>query len=390
MKEITDASFTAAKSAVNLSIGLIGIMALWLGLMRILEAGGLILSIAKALKPIMSWLFPQIPINHPAMGAMILNISANMLGLGNAATPFGLKAMKELDKLNPIKGTASNAMCLFLAINTSSIALLPLGVIGVRAAAGASSPEAIWIPSTLATLCSTFVAIFAAKFFSTKEQVINKESRNEEIEIANDYEKFLKKPNLIEKQFVLISVASLVLCFFISKSSISDLPQWLMPTLMLLIISYGVSRGVKIYEAVTDGAKQGFELAIKIIPFLVVILVAIGMFRASGAMSFAAKILNPITSLIWMPAEVLPMAIVRPLSGTGAFGVMSEIITNAPDSYSSYLASVIMGSTETTFYVLAVYFGSVGITKVRHAVIAAILADITGVVASCFLTKIFY
>jgi len=394
MKEVTDASFTAAKSAVNLSIGLIGIMALWLGLMRILEAGGLILSIARGLKPIMSWLFPEVPINHPAMGAMILNISANMLGLGNAATPFGLKAMKELDKLNPVKGTASNAMCLFLAINTSSIALLPLGVIGVRAAAGASSPEAIWIPSTIATLCSTLVAVFAAKFFATKEERTNKDLNKEEVEIDNEinenYEKFLKKPNIIEKQFVLISVASLVLCFFISKSSISDLPTWLLPTLMLLIVSYGVSRGVKIYEAVTDGAKQGFDLAIRIIPFLVVILVAIGMFRASGAMQFGAKILNPLTSLIWMPAEVLPMAIVRPLSGTGAFGVMSEIINNAPDSYSSYLASVIMGSTETTFYVLAVYFGSVGITKVRHAVVAAILADITGVVASCFLTKIFY
>ncbi len=394
MKEITDASFAAAKASVNLSIGLIGIMALWLGLMRILEAGGLILSIAKGLKPIMSWLFPEVPINHPAMGAMILNISANMLGLGNAATPFGLKAMKELDTLNPIKGTASNAMCLFLAINTSSIAILPLGVIGVRAAAGATSPEAIWIPSTIATLCSTIVAIIAAKFFAGSKKTNNKEGkkeeRQEEIKIDNNYEKFLKKPNLVEKQFVLLSVTSLILCFFISKSSISDLPTWLMPALMMLIISYGVSRGVKIYEAVTDGAKQGFDLAIKIIPFLVVILVAIGMFRASGAMGFAASILNPITSLIWMPAEVLPMAIVRPLSGTGAFGVMSEIINNEPDSYSSFLASVIMGSTETTFYVLAVYFGSVGITKVRHAVIAAILADITGVVASCFLTKIFF
>ena len=401
MKEINDASFESAKAAVNLSIGLIGVMSLWLGLMRILEAGGLMFGIANALKPIMGKLFPEVPTKHPAMGAMILNFSANMLGLGNAATPFGIKAMKELDKLNPYKGTATNAMCLFLAINTSSIALLPLGVISVRAAAGASNPAAIWIPSTLATLCSTFVGVFSALLLAKRDKTYQQstETNSEETEstVEQEHEKYaslIKSPGPIECKMLRISVITFLVCliwaFAVNKNEISQASQWLMPGLMMLIVSFGVSRGVKIYEAVTDGAKQGFDIAIKIIPFLVVILVAIGMFRASGAMDLMATILNPITSLIWMPADVLPMALVRPLSGTGSFAVMSELINHAPDSYSAFLASVIMGSTETTFYILAVYMGSVGITKLRHAFLASILADLAGVFASCVLTKIFY
>lgn len=398
MKEINDASFESAKAAVTLSIGLIGIMSLWLGLMRILEAAGLMYSLANGLKPIMSKLFPEVPVSHPAMGSMILNFSANMLGLGNAATPFGIKAMKELDKLNPNKGTATNAMCLFLAINTSSIALLPLGVISVRAAAGAANPTDIWIPATLATLCSTFVGITTAIFFAKKDKshreiLESSDTESEELKIE-DYKTFRKTPSLIESWIFLISIFTFVICFlwtfFYQGVALREASHWLMPGLMMMIVSFGVSRGVKIYEAVTDGAKQGFDIAVRIIPFLVVILVAIGMFRASGGMEFAAKILNPITGLIWMPADVLPMALVRPLSGTGSFAVMSEIINHDPNSYSSFLASIIMGSTETTFYILAVYFGAIGVTKLRHAFIASILADLTGIFASCILTKLFY
>ena len=398
MKEINDASFEAAKAAVTLSIGLIGIMSLWLGLMRILEAAGLMFTIANSLKPIMGKLFPEIPTNHPAMGAMILNFSANMLGLGNAATPFGIKAMKELDKLNPYKGTATNAMCLFLAINTSSIALLPLGVISVRAAAGASNPTEIWIPATLATLCSTFVGITTALLFAKKDKTYiqaleNSEAEIEEVKIE-DYKNLRKAPSFIESWIFTLSVLTFLFCFiwvfFINNVPLKDASHWLMPGLMMLIVSYGVSQGVKTYEAVTDGAKQGFDIAVRIIPFLVVILVAIGMFRASGGMEFTAKILNPITNLIWMPADVLPMALIRPLSGTGSFAVMSEIINHDPNSYSSFLASLIMGSTETTFYILAVYFGAVGVTKLRHAFIASMLADLAGIFASCILTKLFY
>lgn len=409
MQEITKASFDSAKAAVNLSIGLIGIMALWLGLVRVLEAGGLMFSLAKALKPIMKRLFPDVPGEHPAMGAMILNMSANMLGLGNAATPFGIKAMVELDKLNPKEGTATNAMCLFLAINTSSIALLPLGVIGVRAAANAQNPAAIWLPTTIATLASTLVAILIATVLAKRDTNYKKEIENKKVELKNeekeqiientDYSHLRYTPGVIGKLVLPFSIfaffAAMIPGIYQAESfsaffNLDFVSQWLMPALMMLIVAYGASSGVKVYEAVTEGAKQGFEIAIKIIPFLVAILVAIGMFRASGAMGLITEVINPITSFIGMPAETLPMALIRPLSGTGAFGVMSELINLNPDSYESFVASTMMGSTETTFYVLAVYFGSVGIVRVRHALVAAIAADVTGVIVSCLAARMFY
>ena len=417
MEDVTKASFESAKTAVNLAINLIGVMALWLGLVRVLEAGGLMYTLAKYLKPLMVRLFPDVPSTHPAMGAMILNISANMLGLGNAASPFGIKAMVELNKINPIKGTATNAMCLFLAINTSSIALFPLGVIGVRAAANSTNPAAIWLPTFIATTLSTVVAIAVASWLgkrskksdemaankfesmeSSEESSENLESEAEKFE-EQDYSHLLypvgKVSQTVAWLFILGFIGSWVygvrkvgsLGGFFNQDFLS---HWLMPALMLLIIAYGVGRGVKIYEAVTEGAKQGFDIAIRIIPFLVAILVAIGMFRASGAMEVIANVLNPITSLIQLPAEVLPMALIRPLSGGGAFGIMSELVEKAPDSYSAFVASVMMGSTETTFYVLAVYFGAVGITRIRHALVAALLADATGLIAACFLSSIFW
>ncbi|MBV6627644.1 MAG: spore maturation protein [Rivularia sp. (in: Bacteria)] len=412
MEAVTEASFELAKTAVNLSIGLIGVMALWLGLVRILEAGGLMYTIAKVLKPLMVKLFPDVPATHPAMGAIILNISANMLGLGNAATPFGIKAMVELNKINPLKGTATNAMCLFLAINTSSVTLLPLNVIGVRAAANSENPAAIWIPTLIATLCSTFVGVSVALWLGKRSKKSGEaplasdsiaESENAETETEGfeepDYSHLLypvgKTSKIIAWLFILGFLGSWVygvikagnLGGFFNQDFLS---HWLMPALILLIVTYGVGRGVKVYEAVTEGAKQGFNIAISVIPFLVAILVAIGMFRASGAMEVIAKALNPITSLIKLPAEVLPMALIRPLSGGGAFGIMSEVVEKAPDSYSAFVASTMMGSTETTFYVLAVYFGAVGITRIRHALVAALLADATGLIAACFLSSIFY
>ncbi len=412
MKEVTDASFDSAKSAVTLSLSLIGIMALWLGLVRVLEAGGLMYTLARVLRPLMVRLFPDVPAEHPAMGAMILNISANMLGLGNAATPFGVKAMVELDRLNPFKGTATNAMCLFLAINTSSVALFPLGVIGVRAAADATRPADIWIPTTLATLISTFVGIsiahllarrdstyrIAAEKAKSKDETENEETAAVDSELP-DYSHLVYTPSPIAP--ILAILSGIVFCFAIFYGAFKTpgiIPffntdfasYWLMPALMLSIVAYGLGRGVKVYEAVTEGAKQGFEVAVRIIPFLVAILTAIGMFRASGAMKLLTDIISPWTQAIFMPAEVLPMALVRPLSGSGAFGVMSELVEKAPDSYSSFVASTMMGSTETTFYVLAVYFGAVGIMKVRHALIAAIAADITGMVAACLAAAYFW
>ncbi|NEP09194.1 MAG: spore maturation protein [Symploca sp. SIO1A3] len=417
MEEITQASFESAKTAVNLAIGLIGVMALWLGLVRVLEAGGLMYTLANILKPLMVKLFPDVPPTHPAMGAMILNISANMLGLGNAATPFGIKAMVELNKLNPLKGTATNAMCLFLAINTSSVALFPLGVIGVRAAANSSNPAAIYLPTLLASICSTVVGVSVATWLGRKDR-LSLESDSQEVESVNesspeegeiessdnqveesDYSHLLyptgRGSQIIAWSFIL-GFGGTIVYGVIRSGNLGDffnqdfISHWLMPILMLLIITYGVGRGVKVYEAVTEGAKQGFDIAIRIIPFLVAILVAIGMFRASGAMETVSNLLSPLTNLIGMPAEVLPMALLRPLSGGGAFGIMSELVERSPDSYSAFVASTMMGSTETTFYVLAVYFGAVGITSIRHALAAGLLADATGLIAACILSSLFW
>ena len=417
MEAVTKASFESAKTAVNLAIDLIGVMALWLGLVRVLEAGGLMYSLANFLKPLMVKLFPDVPPTHPAMGAIILNISANMLGLGNAATPFGIKAMVELNKLNPLKGTATNAMCLFLAINTSSVTLFPLGVIGVRAAANSSNPAAIFLPTLLATLCSTVVGVSVAswlgrrdklwlKSYSQEVESVNEQSP-EELEINSsgdgveeaDYSHLLYatgRASQIIAWFFTIAFGGSIVYGMIRSENLADffyqdlMSHWLMPILILLIITYGVGRGVKVYEAVTEGAKQGFEIAIRIIPFLVAILVAIGMFRASGAMETVSNLLSPLTNLIGMPGEVLPMALLRPLSGGGAFGVMSELIERSPDSYSAFLASTMMGSTETTFYILAVYFGAVGITRIRHALVAGLLADGTGLLAACVFSSLFW
>ncbi|WP_318727866.1 nucleoside recognition domain-containing protein [Roseofilum sp. Guam] len=415
MEEVTNASFDSAKTAVNLAIDLIGVMALWLGLVRVLEAGGLMYTLANLLKPLMVKLFPDVPPTHPAMGAMILNISANMLGLGNAATPFGIKAMVELNKLNPLKGTATNAMCLFLAINTSSVVLFPLGVIGVRVAANSTNPAAIFLPTLLATLCSTVVGISVASWLGRRDssfqevesitepspeelEIDSSDNRVEEVEEA-DYSHLLyptgRASQMIAWLFIL-GFSGTLIYGVIRSDTLGDffnpdfISHWLMPILILLIITYGVGRGVKVYEAVTEGAKQGFDIAIRIIPFLVAILVAIGMFRASGAMEAVSNLLSPLTNLIGMPAEVLPMALLRPLSGGGAFGIMSELIERSPDSYSAFVASTMMGSTDTTFYVLAVYFGAVGITRIRHALAAGLLADATGLLSACIFSSLFW
>ncbi len=417
MQEITDASFQSTKDAVNLAISLVGIMALWLGLVRVLEAGGLMKALAHVIRPVMSRLFKDVPPEHPAMSAMVLNMSANMLGLGNAATPLGIKAMVELNKLNPFKGIATNAMILFLAINTSAITIFPLGVIGLRAAAGSSRPADIFLPTLIATICSTIVGIFIALWFAKRDkQYLNEfktfgsvaalkaaqkpyENTDDLGEVDGKYLHLQKKATFFNKIIAWIFMGLLIVAaafgLYTSEKMSSFVTEqlisfWLMPFLMLAIVCYGIGRGVLVYEAVTEGAKHGFDIAIKIIPFLVAILVAIGMFRASGAMDVLVSMLSPITTIIGMPADTLPMALVRPLSGSGAFGVMSSLVQISPDSYSAFVASVMQGSTETTFYVLAVYFGSVGITKIRHALVAALCADVAGIVAACLASAAFW
>jgi len=404
MEAVTQASFDSAKSAVTLALSLIGAMALWLGIMKVAEQAGLTALIAKAIRPVMIRLFPDVPSDHPAMSSMIMNMAANMLGLGNAATPFGIKAMTELDKLNSEKGTATNAMCLFLAINTSSVTLLPLGVIAVRAAAGSAHPAAILIPGLLATICSTSVAIIAAKFLAAK--------RNDQPAIlqrsaeADDPAASVKTPALHTVSATMKIVLWILFAAFVaaipyhiistgsaptlSFALVTKATQWLVPFLMGSLLFFGWYRGVPVYEALTEGAKEGFLVATRIIPFMVAIFVAIGMFRASGALTLLGKLLATPLALIGLPTEVLPLALLRPLSGTGSFAVMSEIVTSAPDSFSSFLASVMQGSTETTFYVIAVYFGAVGIRKTRHALTAALLADAAGIVASILLCRLMF
>ncbi|MBE9201154.1 MULTISPECIES: nucleoside recognition domain-containing protein [unclassified Nodularia (in: cyanobacteria)] len=409
MAALTEASFTAAESAVTLAIGLIGAMALWLGIMKVAEAAGMMRFIARLIRPLMSRLFPEIPVNHPAMSAMVMNMAANALGLGNAATPMGLKAMAELNKLNPNPGTATPAMCLFLAINTSSVTLLPLSVITVRASAGASNPAAIVLPSIIATIVSTAVAIIASKLLGRRasstltplESELETTAADSKIAVDETPESELMPPGMIGNiVFGGLIVAFLAAVFYrlsvrgfpyiFSMVFISNLSNWLLPILICLFLLFGYFRGVKVYEVLTEGAKEGFEIAIRIIPFLVAIFVAIGMFRASGALDILTAIVSPITSLITLPPEALPMALIRPLSGSGSFGLMSEIVKNDPDSFLSFLVSTMQGSTETTFYVMAVYFGSIGIIRTSYTLTAALCADAAGILASLAVCRIMF
>ncbi|MDH6088223.1 nucleoside recognition domain-containing protein [Umezakia ovalisporum] len=409
MSTLTEASFKAAESAVTLAIGLIGAMALWLGIMKVAETAGMMRFIARLIRPLMSRLFPEIPVNHPAMSAMVINMAANALGLGNAATPMGLKAMAELNKLNPHPGTATDAMCLFLAINTSSVTLLPLSVITVRASAGASNPAAIVLPSIIATIISTAIAIIASKLFARRasssltsvEYELETTPADSKTPVDETPESELIPPGMMGNiVFAGLIVAFLAAVFYrlsirglpyiFSMVFISNLSNWLLPILICLFLLFGYFRGVKVYEVLTEGAKEGFEIAIRIIPFLVAIFVAIGMFRASGALDILTAIFSPITSLITLPPEALPMALIRPLSGSGSFGLMSEIVKNDPDSFLSFLVSTMQGSTETTFYVMAVYFGSIGIVRTSYTIPAALCADAAGMLASLVICRLMF
>ncbi len=391
MEKLSNDMLEAAKSAVTLAIGLVGAMTFFLGLVKVGERGGLLVILAKLIRPLMVLLFPDVPPEHPAMGAMILNMSANAMGLGNAATPFGIRAMQELDKLNPHKGTTTNAMALFLAINTSSVTLLPTGVIAVRAAMGSGDAGGI-LPTTLfATLCSTTTAIVAAKAFqrlsplppATADAPLPAAAEGSEAEALDDHGAY---PAWVPAMVLTLAIPALVLTVLFGKL----ITPWVVPTLVIALLGFGWARGVPVYEALTDGAKDGFQVAIKIIPYLVAILVAVAMLRSSGVEQAFVGLLGPVTAPLGMPAEVLPMAVLRPLSGSGAYGVMASIIeSQGVDSYAGYLVSTMQGSTETTFYVLAVYFGAVGVHKVRHAVAAALLADLAGVAGSVIACRVY-
>jgi len=385
MEILSRAMIKSAGGSVELAIGLVGVMALFLGLMKVAEAGGMLTILARLIRPLMVKLFPDVPAEHPAMGAMILNLSANMLGLGNAATPFGIRAMQELDKLNPQRGTATNAMALFLAINTSSVTLLPSGVIALRAAAGSSEPAAI-LPTTLfATIGSTAVAIVAAKLYQRLIPLKVDAKASFQQALSDDSEKVPLKDAADEYPFwvSLVALACLVASIPVSVIYGQSISPWIIPALMVGFLSFGLVRRVRVYEVFVEGAKDGFRVAIKIIPYLVAILVAVDMLRASGALDAMVNLLGGITGRFGLPAEALPMALMRPLSGSGAYGILASIINDpaiGPDSYTGLLVSTLQGSTETTFYVLAVYFGAVQVRRIRHSLAAGLTADVAGVI----------
>ncbi len=399
MPAVSAASTESAKSAVTLALGLIGVMSFWLGLMRVLQQGGLLHALARGVRPVMVRLFPDVPPEHAAMSAMIMNIAANMLGLGNAATPFGIKAMIELNRLNPVPGVATNAMVLFLAINTSNVSIAPLGVIALRASMGSTNAAGIWLPTLLATTISTGAAIIAVKLlqrlFPPIEAYEPSEAPPPAAEPEADDIGHARPTSPAGCAVALSSVAVLGLGFagylrsgVAAEQSLGDLlraaaSDWLLPVLIALMLLYGFAKRVPVYDTVIEGAKEGFQVAIRIIPFLVAIVVAAGMFRASGLLDLVVGAVGPITGLVGFPAEALPMALLRPLSGSGAYAIMAETMqVHGPDSRIGYLVSVLQGSTETTFYVLAVYFGAVAVTRVRHAVAAGLVADLAGVIGA--------
>jgi spore maturation protein SpmB len=368
-------------------------------------------NISRAVAPVMKWLFPAIPSDHPAISAMIMNMSTNVLGLGNAATPFGLKAMQELQKLNPNKAVASDSMALFLAVNTAGIAVFPIGWMAVRASLDSANPSAILLPSVLATLCSTITAIIVAKFLARRkifsyeraaaifpEGSKIEETEVDEIEVPEIEEAKSSSPWGVALMLAVgVWVASMIARDLIAAEGetrdavLEIFNNWLMPLLAITISLFALSKRVKVYDSLVEGAREGFQLVIMIIPFLVAILVAVGVFRASGAFDLVLAAVAPVTSLIGFPPEALPMALIRPLSGQGALGILTETMqTYGPDSFIGYLSSVLAGSTETTFYVLALYCGSIRLKATRHAVFACLAADMGGALAALFWCRVFF
>ena len=428
LKDVTEGAFDGAKTAVTIALGLIGIMALWLGVMRLAERAGLVQRIAHGLRPIMRRLFPDVPPEHPAMGSMLMNMSANMLGLGNAATPLGLRAMNDLERLNPRPGVATNAMCTFLAINTSSVQLIPATAIAILAASGSTRPTAIVGTALLATLCAASVAIISVKLLeklpifrispSAEKTKVGQDSQKAEIKGEaglTDYSDsgvVPQEPPRRSSILGLITLIALTLLFIVLfvrmvaptlfgvpmagdaaapnvfVRSVNALSILAIPFLLSFFPLYAAAHGVKVYEEFVEGAKEGFSVILKIIPFLVTMLVAIGMFKGAGGIELLSRVLSPILTPLHFPTDLLPLALMRPLSGSATLALLTDIVHRlGPDNIVSLTAATIYGSTETTFYVAAVYFGAVGIKQTRHAIPAGLLADLTGVIASVIICR---
>ena len=374
-----DSTFSSSKTAFEISLGLTGVLSLWLGIMKIGEKGGVVNVLARLLSPIFVKLFPDIPKGHPVTGSIFMNIAANMLGLDNAATPLGLKAMEQLQELNPKKDTASNPMIMFLVLNTSGLTLIPISIMVYRAQMGAAQPTDIFIPILLATFFSTLAGIIITSLF----QKIN----------------LLNRTILLTLGGAALVVASVIWGFgrmdSILMNKVSTSTANIM--LMLIIIAFiltGVRKKVNVYDAFIEGAKEGFTTAVRIIPYLVAILVGIGVFRASGAMDMLIDGIGWTVEACGGNSDfvgALPTALMKPLSGSGARGMMVDAMTTyGADSFIGRLSCIFQGSTDTTFYILAVYFGSVGIVKTRHAVSCGLLADLAGIIAAIAIAYMFF
>lgn len=434
---IVEQTFALVKVGVmGIALPLSAMMMLWLGIMRLAEKSGCVEILARWIRPVMRRLFPEVPTDHPAMGAMIMNMAANMLGLGNAATPLGLKAMQHLDELNPHKGTASNAMCTFLAINTSSVTIIPVTAIALLAAQGIANPYAIVSTSLGATICSTIVAIIAVKFFERlpgfRIDPTKVVTDTEETTTASPTENSGLRPIGTKGQAAIIAIfavfagiiflewspdtrteiqSSLGLTEVVAQlnAESADLEEadagdpgfWLsgvraisvvaIPFVLFFFTAFAAIRGVKVYEEFVEGAKEGFSVAVRIMPFLVAMLTALAILRHSGTLFLLKSWLRPLLDMVHFPPDLLPMALMRPLSGSGSQGVLVELLTNNAITDSlKYTAATMFGSTETTFYVLAVYFGSVGVRRTRHALAAGLCADLAGVIAAIAICRVVF
>ena len=377
--EIINSTFSSSKTAFEISLGLTGVLSLWLGIMKIGEKGGVIGLFARVLNPIFTKFFPDIPKGHPVTGSIFMNLAANMLGLDNAATPLGLKAMEGLQELNPKKDTASNPMIMFLVLNTSGLTLIPISIMVYRAQMGAAQPTDVFVPILLTTFFSTLAGIIVVSIY----QRIN----------------LLNRTILLFLGGMSLVVASIIYTFTqlsrteIDTYSTTGANVFLFLIIIIFIVA-GFRRKVNVYDAFVEGAKEGFSTAVRIIPYLVAILVAIGVFRASGAMNYLIGGIEGLVKLCGINSDFvggLPTAIMKPLSGSGARGLMVDAMTTyGADSFVGRLACIFQGSTDTTFYILAVYFGSVGISKTRHAIPCGLIADVAGILAAIFICYLFF
>ena len=374
-----DSTFSSSKTAFEISLGLTGVLSLWLGIMKIGEKGGVINAFARVLSPVFCKLFPDVPKGHPVTGSIFMNIAANMLGLDNAATPLGLKAMKQLQELNTKKDTASNPMIMFLVLNTSGLTIVPVSVMVYRAQLGAAQPTDIFVPILLATFFSTLTGVIVTSLY----QRIN----------------LLNKVMLLTLGGLSLVVAAIIWGFStIDKAAMNTIStsaaNILLMTIIVVFIIAGIVKKTNVYESFIEGAKDGFSTAVTIIPYLVAILVAIGVFRASGAMDLVIDGIGWLIGLCGINSDfvaALPTAIMKPLSGSGARGMMVDTMTTyGADSFVGRLSCIFQGSTDTTFYILAVYFGSVAVKNTRHAVACGLLADLAGIIAAIFIGYMFF